>query len=417
MKPIELFLDSIAIIKWKYEKVLQQAQQDFNIFSILRNESDEVYLHSQFLAELLNPKGSHNQGNILLGLFLQQIDLPNFNLKNVYVIKEYDDIDIFIANETQAIILENKIYAEDQPGQLARYYESVRKQGIEDIAVIYLTLNGDAPSEQSTKGLVADSLLRIVSYKDDIDAWLEECIKQASQYPILRETLVQYQRLIKKLTGQSSVRGYTMEIKDLLLNERNIKLAIDISRALTEAKIEIQFSFWEELKEKLAAKNQKIFYLDDYSYTKSMVEKFYRGGRNRTHYGLLIEMHDLDDLDILMFYVEINWYLFYGFSVYRREEDDWANTEEEKFDYLAKIVKAVDNNFTRTEESIGWKDQNRKLDFQTFNSEDIFALADATKRSNIVDNLVDEISDIINKFNEGYEQHVFTAKGIYKTAT
>ncbi|MBE7468133.1 MAG: PD-(D/E)XK nuclease family protein [Anaerolineales bacterium] len=226
MKPIELFLDSIAIIKWKYEKVLQQAQQDFNIFSILRNEADEVYLHSQFLAELLNPKGSHNQGDILLGLFLQQIDLPNFKLKNVYVKKEYNDIDIFIANETQAIILENKIYAEDQPGQLARYYESVRKQGIEDIAVIYLTLNGDAPSEQSTKGIVADSLLRTVSYKDDIDAWLEECIKQAAQYPVLRETLVQYQRLIKKLTGQSSVRGYTMEIKDLLLNERNIKLAI-----------------------------------------------------------------------------------------------------------------------------------------------------------------------------------------------
>lgn len=81
MGQIKLFLDSIEIIKWKYEKVLQQAQQDFNIFSILRSESDEVYLHSQFLAELLNPKGSHNQGDILLGLFLQQVDLPNFNLK------------------------------------------------------------------------------------------------------------------------------------------------------------------------------------------------------------------------------------------------------------------------------------------------------------------------------------------------
>ena len=88
MNAIELFLDSVAIIKWKYEKVLQQAQQDFNIFSILRNEPDEVNLHSQFLAELLNPKGSHNQGTILLEAFLKQVDLPNFKPKKVYVNKE-----------------------------------------------------------------------------------------------------------------------------------------------------------------------------------------------------------------------------------------------------------------------------------------------------------------------------------------
>ncbi|NJN97281.1 MAG: PD-(D/E)XK nuclease family protein [Anaerolineales bacterium] len=324
-----------------------------------------------------------------------------------------------MANGTQAIILENKIYAEDQPGQLARYYESVQKQGFEDISVIYLTLNGDNPSEQSTKGIVADSFLRTISYRDDIDGWLEECIKQASQYPVLRETLVQYQRLIKKLSGQSLVRGYTMEIKELLLNERNIKLAIDVSRALPEAKIEIQFNFWEELKEKLAAKNHKIYYLDGESYTRLMVENFYRrSARNRKHYGLLIEMHDLGDSEVLIFYVNIYWSLYYGFSVYQREKQHWMDAKGEKYDYLADIiVKVIDNNFARTGHSIGWKNQNRKLDFETFNSEDIFALADTVKRSKILDELVDEISGIINKFNEGYEQFIFAAKENHKTAT
>lgn len=404
MNAIELFLDSIALIKWKYEKVIRQSEQDFNIFSILRSPSDEVNLHSQFLAELLNPKGSHNQGDILLGAFLKQVDLSNFKLKNVYVNKEYNGIDIFIANETQAIILENKVYAEDQPGQLARYYEAVQKQGIEDISVIYLTLNGDPPSEQSTGGIVTNSILRLVSYKDDVDVWLEECIKQASQYPILRETLIQYQRLIKKLTGQSLVRGYIMEIKDFLLDEKNIRFAIDIGRALPEAKIEIQFKFWEELAEKLAAKNHKILYLDGYSYTKSMVEKFYRGSKKQRRYGLFIEMCDLSDSEKLLFSIRVNWWLYYGFSVYRKKEHGWANGEEEKFNYLAKIVKATDNNFSRTYGSPGWKEQNRKLDFETFNSDDVLALADTTKRSNIVDELVNEISSVINKFNEGYEQ-------------
>jgi len=51
--------------------------------------------------------------------------------------------------EKTAHILENKIYAEDQPEQLARYFKIVQKQGIEDISVIYLTLYGDTPTEQS----------------------------------------------------------------------------------------------------------------------------------------------------------------------------------------------------------------------------------------------------------------------------
>jgi hypothetical protein len=411
MNATKLFFDHITIIKWKYEKVLQQTQQDFNVFSILRSETDEVNLHSRFLAELLNPKGTHNQGKTLLGIFLKQVDLSNFKLENIYVKREYKDIDIFIANETQAIILENKIYAEDQPEQLARYHRVIQKQGIEDISVIYLTLNGDAPSGQSMGGIVANSPLHIVSYKDDIDVWLEECIKQAAQYPVLRETLIQYQQLIRKLTGKSLVKGYIMEIKDFLLDEKNIELAVDVNQALSEAKIDIQFNFWEELAKKLAAKNHKIFYLEDYSYSRSLVENFYRGGRNRRHYGILIEIQDLGDSEILMFYVEINWWPFYGFSVYQRQVDDWANAEEEKFDYLVDIVKTIDNNFTLTDDSIGWKEPNRKLDFETFNSKDIFALADAIKRSNIVNELVDEISSIINKFNERYEQYTFARRG------
>ena len=141
-----------------------------------------------------------------------------------------------------------------------------------------------------------------------------------------------------------------------MLDEKNIQLAIDVSQALPEAKIDIQFNFWEELNEKLASKNYKMFYLDDYSYTQSMVEKFHQSGRKPRHYGLLIEMHDLGDSNILLFYILLNWSLYYGFSVYQREENDWVNAEEEKFDHLFDIIKTIDNDFTRTSNSIGWKD-------------------------------------------------------------
>ena len=37
----------------------------FNIFSVLRLETKEL-IHSKFIAELLNPKGSHGMGSIFL---------------------------------------------------------------------------------------------------------------------------------------------------------------------------------------------------------------------------------------------------------------------------------------------------------------------------------------------------------------
>ena len=119
MDEAKLLLEKIKLINWKYEKELHDIQFEFNIFSILDLESDEVNLHSRFLFELLNPRGSHSQGNYFLDKFLRlkQIDISNFELKNIYVKREYRNSDILITNQGHAIIVENKIYAEDQPHQ------------------------------------------------------------------------------------------------------------------------------------------------------------------------------------------------------------------------------------------------------------------------------------------------------------
>lgn len=55
VKPIVEENKKCRIEKWKNGDF-------FNIFSILKMETDEVKTHSAFLAELLNPKGSHGQG-------------------------------------------------------------------------------------------------------------------------------------------------------------------------------------------------------------------------------------------------------------------------------------------------------------------------------------------------------------------
>ncbi len=47
----------------------------FNIFSVLRIESDEVTTHSRFIAELLNPKGVHGLENQFLELFIKTLGI------------------------------------------------------------------------------------------------------------------------------------------------------------------------------------------------------------------------------------------------------------------------------------------------------------------------------------------------------
>lgn len=49
----------------KYKKVNELTGENFNVFKILKLESSEVRMHSAFIAELLNPKGSHTQNCLL----------------------------------------------------------------------------------------------------------------------------------------------------------------------------------------------------------------------------------------------------------------------------------------------------------------------------------------------------------------
>lgn len=52
-------LNEVQTISESYERVAGATGENFNIFSILQMESDEVATHSRFIAELLNRKGQH----------------------------------------------------------------------------------------------------------------------------------------------------------------------------------------------------------------------------------------------------------------------------------------------------------------------------------------------------------------------
>lgn len=263
-KDIEALLRQVEIIVDQSKEIAKLKGENFNIFSILGMESKENKTHSNFLASLLNPEGVHGLGDIFLKLFIEtlekvtnsiinenDIDEIEFykNLSKVNVLTEkglgkidWDKveggrIDILIENEaiSWAILIENKIYANDQYQQIARYcnYNKYRHK-----TVFYLTLFGEDPN---LKSLETDFGLKevnkdffLLSYKENIRDWLEQCLKEVADYPIIRETIKQYLILIKRLTGQLTYNKMEAQLYSSIMN--NLEAADVVSKNIDDAR-------------------------------------------------------------------------------------------------------------------------------------------------------------------------------------
>ena len=198
--------------------IKQEKVEAFDVAGICIGTQETI--HSKFLAELLNPHGSHGLGPAFLKAFYEQIGLKDFHsegcsVRTEVICKEKGKkktqekenegqesngrTDIVIKNSKELIVIENKIYAKDGRHQLQKYEKWINKKHPEDSgkALLYLTLDGH---EASNPG---NTSYKRISYKDDILRWLEKCIYIAEgNNAFTKAILVQYQELIKKLTGE-----------------------------------------------------------------------------------------------------------------------------------------------------------------------------------------------------------------------
>ncbi|WP_430972514.1 PD-(D/E)XK nuclease family protein [Sunxiuqinia rutila] len=230
------------LIKHQREKEILKGES-FNVFSILKMETKENETHSAFLAELLNPDGSHLKGNTFLNLFLQTIDNKTIDLQSAKVKVEHavgtrDDnnktggrIDLYIwDSQGNTISIENKIYAGDQQAQVERYVNHNKEKN----TVYYLTLDGHEPSKNSKGKLVVDEDFFTLSYKGDIINWLQMCFQESADVPILRESIKQYMILLKKLTHTMENKEQQELINLILSNYEEASLiANNINKAAT----------------------------------------------------------------------------------------------------------------------------------------------------------------------------------------
>lgn len=95
--------------------------------------------------------------------------------------------------------IENKINAGDQPKQLLRYKNFIKRN---PHTLLYLTLDGHEPSEDSSCGLKSKTDYQCISYGVEMHKWLQEILVLSINRPLVRETIQQYLKVIRKLTNQ-----------------------------------------------------------------------------------------------------------------------------------------------------------------------------------------------------------------------
>lgn len=258
--PFSSLLRQAARLKDKIDALASASGENFNIFTILDRETDEVKTHSAIIADLLDPDGLHGQGEIFIRLFLDQLniethgDLHRARVGSEVDAGEHGRIDIMFEMDDSCVVMENKVYAYDQSRQLERYYRYATTRFADDrIELLYLTLHGVEPDKASL-GLLPPGKVRCISYESDITEWLGACIREVARIPQIRELLVQYQNLLRKLTGRHE--GDLIMALDGILKEKqgetyNFELVPYLSKALESMRIEVEWKFWEDLRDRL----------------------------------------------------------------------------------------------------------------------------------------------------------------------
>ena len=410
-------IESVKGIVSRYKDDAVQSGADFNIFQIIGLTSDEVRVHSAFLATLLDPQGSHRQGDLFLQLFTKQLSqiVHDFDTKSAVVeCEKYigrmtettgGRIDIHIEDKKgHKIIIENKIYAPDQTNQLIRYHNYAP-----DAVLLYLTLDGKEPGKDSAGDLIEEEQYYLISYSNEILDWLADCYEAVKRIPTLAEGINHYINLIKIITNQSTNIMMTKEIAEVIgSSSSNIQAAIEIQRALQDVKINIQQKFWNKLIERFQSENYKVktyFYDTEVDDLSEYIRNFVRtnaSGNGNIHknklYGIEIPVAEIDKYSI-QWRIEVDHNIYCGFKIHK--DNRLVCSGDKTFDYLRKHLSGKPWQYGET--WLAWKYPNdERFNFREFSSSEIFDLADDNLK--LIDSIVKESINQIKDMKEWIEQ-------------
>ena len=379
-----------------YEKHRIGQVKPFNIFSVLRSESDEVNLHSRFLHALLNHKEQKSKKRENLKSFLKHIGIKKFSLEGETVERERFYIDILIRiDKDTAVAIENKIYAEDQNRQLQRYKETLVRLGYKNIHIVYLTLYGQDPSCKSRGNLDDEKVIKI-SYQNSqepqksIQPWLKDCQNRAFDSLELQMAIKQYMSIVRTLTENSLKETYMSDLLNLLKKDNNVQLSFDLQTTLTKERPKLMIKLWKEIAEEL---NKAIPELhktgnnteDKHAFhpaTQKNIEKYCKNKIKEFGLQFPIEKN-------AWFSVAVEDELFFGITCDKNSSSD----EYDKYYVpLHELGKSSD----------WWPVYRYEMNEMNFRDQDskVFAmLLDDTERQNYVSNTVNQVKTLWNQIN------------------
>ncbi len=142
--------------------------------------SSKELLHSEIIAELLQPKGEHGCGDIFLREFMRAIDVDHRqDFSEIKIISESPTttarrIDLLIVWGDNAVIVENKHNnAVDQPKQLKDYLEDTENKGKKVLKVVYIPIFAWRKTHEC---LSADI---VYLYPQKLSDWLWACARKS----------------------------------------------------------------------------------------------------------------------------------------------------------------------------------------------------------------------------------------------
>ena len=398
------------------EKVLKEIKlrnsfkDNFNIFKALQIERKEVDLHSWFLYELWNPKGSHGLGATFLEIFIRQL-LEDKNIKidcsaaiveREYPIENNRRIDFVLENikidgKAHNFLFEMKVDAGDQKNQLEDYYNfgvinyNSKKNQENKFTLYYLTLDGYEASEYSTGKISSDDYKQI-SFEEHILDFIKKSIKEVILKPSLREVLEQYRKTILNICGLLEEEEKNI-MKEFLLEGDNLQIIDELSKAIPEAKAEIELKFWNELTEEIGENVYNFSREEGYErYTLKEVKEnylqlpYWSKEYNGIYLNIFMERgKNFNDL-------------YLGIQICDNDGNKIKTKKNRE-----EIEKLLNNNkivFKKSKYLFWWFCKTNL----SYKNESFYKLKDNTKRKEIISKVKTEIYDIINFFYKHEEE-------------
>lgn len=206
-KALDDFLEHIDCL----DELNKWIDNEFNVFDVLKISRTEIR-HSNVLAWLLDASETHTLGDYFFSKVIRAIiandsdgkynktKLCLLDYSSFKVYREYANIDILLVSEKEQtiVVIENKVGSNEHSDQLNKYRTFINEKYPNfDKMFVYLTVNGDAPSDEDNWS--------ILTYQDILRI-LEDVLSQ-------KELSVPVKLFIENY--RDSLRRYVVEDKEL----------------------------------------------------------------------------------------------------------------------------------------------------------------------------------------------------------